>query len=406
MTQPITASVIVVSRNRAAALVRCLKGLAQQDHPQFEIIVVADPDGVKATQTIGLPIKTVAFDQANISAARNAGLAIAAAPVVVFIDDDAVGEPTWLSRLTAPFIDPQVIAATGFVLGRNGFSFQWQACFVNALGQDQPLAITKTTLLGGTAELAVKTQGTNCAFRKSSLLAIGGFDPAYRFFLDEADVNLRMAHLGATAIVPDALVHHGFAASDRRRADRVPLSLFDIAASTAVFLRRHAPHVDLTASFGVLKDRESARARHHLVAGHIGTVEVTDLLISLGAGWTAGLQYRLLPLPALQFQTSPFIPIPDTGPKPGKVIFGRSWQRNHLIEKAKTAITTGQIVTMICLSPSFRAHQMQFQTEGFWLQTGGLFGRSVRLGSRVVLMGFNRRVAQETKRIAAQRPVL
>ena len=182
MTQPITASVIVVSRNRAAALVRCLKGLAQQDHPQFEIIVVADPDGVKATQTIGLPIKTVAFDQANISAARNAGLAIAAAPVVVFIDDDAVGEPTWLSRLTAPFIDPQVIAATGFVLGRNGFSFQWQACFVNALGQDQPVAITKTTLLGGTAELAVKTQGTNCAFRKSSLLAIGGFDPAYRFF--------------------------------------------------------------------------------------------------------------------------------------------------------------------------------------------------------------------------------
>jgi hypothetical protein len=36
-------------------------------------------------------------------------------------------------------------------------------------------------------------------------------------------------------------VHHAFAASDRRSADRVPLSLFDIGASTAVFLRKHAP---------------------------------------------------------------------------------------------------------------------------------------------------------------------
>ena len=38
-----SASVIIVSRHRAAALTRCLTGLAQQDHASFEMIVVADP---------------------------------------------------------------------------------------------------------------------------------------------------------------------------------------------------------------------------------------------------------------------------------------------------------------------------------------------------------------------------
>ncbi|MES2906736.1 MAG: RNA polymerase factor sigma-54, partial [Pseudomonadota bacterium] len=48
--------------------------------------------------------------------------------------------------------------------------------------------------------------------------AMGGFDPAFRFYLDETDLNLRLAATGAmTAIVPVAQVHHGFAESDLQR---------------------------------------------------------------------------------------------------------------------------------------------------------------------------------------------
>ncbi len=397
-------SVIVVSRHRPDALMRCLVGLAQQDHPQFEIIVVADPAAIAAAQQMGLTIKTVIFDQANISAARNAGLGLAAAPVVAFIDDDAVAEPTWLLRLTAPFADQNVIAATGFIRGRNGISFQWKACLVDAMGQDHPLDITSTTLMAGTSRQAVKTVGTNCAFRRDALLRIGGFDPSYRFFLDEADVNLRMAGLGLTAIVPNAQVHHGYAASDRRRADRVPLSLYDIAASSAIFLRRHAPQADLTTALAALTQREAARAKHHLVAGRIGTDEVVALMTSLHAGWAEGLQHVLPPLTALPHINASFAAMPGTGPRVGIVIAGRIWQRNGLIRQAMAAVADGKIVTVICLSPSVRAHQMQFQSAGFWLQTGGLFGRSVRQGSRIRLVGFRRRIAQEVARIANLRP--
>ena len=61
-------------------------------------------------------------------------------------DDDAVAEPTWLSRLSAPFANAKVVAATGFIRGRNGFSFQWQACEVDAQGIDHPLDITEETV--------------------------------------------------------------------------------------------------------------------------------------------------------------------------------------------------------------------------------------------------------------------
>ena len=59
--------------HRAAALTRCVVALTQQDHPLFEVIVVADPAAIAAVKALDLPLKLVSFDEANISAARNAG---------------------------------------------------------------------------------------------------------------------------------------------------------------------------------------------------------------------------------------------------------------------------------------------------------------------------------------------
>jgi GT2 family glycosyltransferase len=401
MTAP-PASVIIVSRHRAAALMRCLTGLTQQDHPRFEVIVVADPAAAAAVRH--LPVKQVSFDEANISAARNLGLSLAAAPVVAFIDDDAVPEPTWLSRLVAPFLDPQVVASTGYVIGRNGISFQWQASEVDSLGQDHPLAITGKTQRANTPQRAVKTQGTNCAFRRDALLSIGGFDPAYRFYLDEADVNLRLAPHGLTAIEPAAQVHHGFAASAHRRADRVPTSLHEIAASTAVFLRRHAPDADLNAEWQRLLSHQSARITAHRHARRITQAEADALLASLQSGWQDGMARILPKLPPLSPATSTFSALPNTGPRGGLVLSGRNWQKSRLLRQASAAVAAGQIVTVICLSPTLRAHRVIFHPKGFWLQQGGLFGRSDRNTPRFRLIRFAARIAAESARLANIRP--
>lgn len=397
-----SASVIIVSRHRAAALARCLTGLAQQDHPRFEVIVVADPAAAESVQH--LPIKLIQFDEANISAARNLGLARAAAPLVAFIDDDAVPEPTWLTRLVAPFDDPQVVASTGYVIGRNGISLQWGASEVDSLGQDHPLTITGPVTRSGTPTRAVKTQGTNCSFRRDALLSIGGFDPAYRFFLDEADVNLRLARMGLTAIDPLALVHHGFAASDRRRADRVPTSLHEIGASTAVFLRRHAGDADLDREWARLHSHQSARVAAHRAARRITATEAEALLATLRDGWADGQRRPLPELGPLPVPDTTFLPLPDTGFRAGTVIAGRSWQKPRLMAKARKAVAAGKIATVICLSPTIRAHRISFDPAGIWLQQGGIFGRTDRAGPRFRLSGFAARVAEETARLAGIRP--
>lgn len=396
------ASVIIVSRHRARALRRCLLSLAQQDHRAFEVIVVADPQGVTAAQAVGLPLKAIAFDEANISAARNLGLAQAAGEVVAFIDDDAVAEPTWLTRLCAGFDDADVIAATGFVRGRNGISYQWQACEVDALGQDHPLP-PGAAIYGGTARRAVKTQGTNCAFRRNVLARIGGFDPALRFFLDEADVNLRLAGLGKTAVIPDAQVHHGFAASARRRADRVPLSLHEIAASVAVFLRRHAPEALEGDSIAAI-DHQSRRVARMLAERQITKAEAEGLNASLASGWDDGMARALADLPSVP-SGAEFLACPTAGPRKGQVLAGRIWQMSRLMTEASAAVARGEVVTVFCLSPTARAHRMQFTDQGIWLQTGGVFGWSTRAGPRLRLARFSTRVAEETARIAPFRPI-
>ena len=396
------ASVIIVSRHRPALLRRCLTALCQQDHTAVEVVVVADPAGIAATD--GFTVKRVAYDEANISAARNLGIAQAAGDAVAFIDDDAVAEPTWLSRLTAPFADARVIAATGFVRGRNGISFQWTAAEVDHLGRDHPLDVTGTTIRQGTPRRAVKTHGTNCAFRRDALVGAGGFDPAFRFFHDETDLNLRMAALGLTAIVPDAQVHHGFAEGPHRRADRVPKSLADIAASTALFLRRHAGQAT-DADRAALEGSESRRVIGHMVAGRIEPRDVARLMATLGTGWRDGLS-RPLPLPRpLATDPPPFLPLPGTGPRAGRLLCGTTANAAVLRREACDLARQGIIATVLLCGPTIRPHWHRYDPRGFWEQSGGLYGRSDRSQPIFTLWQEDARSLAETQRIGQFRPL-
>lgn len=390
-------SVVIVSRHRPALLRRCLLGLTQQDMPGFEVVVVADPAGIAAVQ--GFAVKTVGFDELNISAARNLGIVQAGGAVVAFIDDDAVPEPTWLSRLTSPFADPAVIAATGFIRGRNGISFQWKAAWVDREGNDIPLAVDGVTLLPSTPAKAVKTQGTNCAFRRETLAAAGGFDPAFRFFHDETDLNLRLAGQGLTAIVPDAQVHHGFAEGPHRRADRVPTSLHEIAASTAVFLRRHAGSAteqDLAA----LTARERRRALEHMVAGRIEPRDVARLLATLQAGWADGLARALSVPPPILDAPPDFLPFDGPGPRAGLVLSGWRHQAPALNARARAAVAQGHIVTLLLFTLDARPHWHGFDTDGVWRQTGGLFGPAERQEAAFRLWRLKTRLDHEIQRFS------
>lgn len=406
-------SVIVVSRGRPEALLLCLLALAQQDCPAFEVIVVACPAGMAALRNLPFAdrLKAVAFDQPNISAARNIGLRLAAGRVVAFIDDDACAEPTWLSRLVQPLLDGAALAAGGFVRARNGISLQWGAKTVNAQGRDRPLDIDAQAIaiLPPPAHGAIRTEGTNMAFDRQALLSLGGFDPAYAFYLDETDVNMRMAATSApTALVPLAQVHHGFKPSAYRSADRAPRALFDIGRSQMVFLRKFATLSTHATALQEMRQQQRKRLITHLISGGLEPCDIRCLMADLDAGIDAGAAVVLDPLPPLLPKPPPFRALPSTGPRDGCVIAGWAWTRHTLEAQARRALAqdgAAPVVTVFCLSPTRRAHWHRFHPGGYWLQTGGVSGRSDRGAPVSLNHSVQSRVALETARLAPLRPV-
>jgi hypothetical protein len=247
--------------------------------------------------------------------------------------------------------------AGGFVIGPDGMRWQWRAMEVDACGTDYPFDADGTVLRQGSGLRTVKTQGTNCAFRAAALRAAGGFDPAFRFYLDDADLNLRLAPLGLSAVVPDAVVHHGHLASRRRRADRVPVELSDIATSLRHFLRRHAPEADHAARMTAETDRQRARLIRHMVAGRIEPRDVARIM----ATFVPQDLPPPVPLPPRPAAALPFLAMP-TGPRPAR------WLPS---QAGATAAAVTDLVTVILPPALFGRRQQEFHPDGYWLIAGG-----------------------------------
>ncbi|WP_299026491.1 glycosyltransferase [uncultured Sulfitobacter sp.] len=402
-----TVSVIIVSRGRPDALRRCLTGVAQLQYRPFEVVVVACPDGIAVTERLEIlpDIKCIAFDEANISAARNLGLVHAAGEVVAFIDDDAVPEPLWLHHLVAPAARSDVAAMGGYVRGRNGISYQYKARTLDGNGTAQTVEIDpfQATVLAPPKGRAIKTEGTNMAFRRDALVAIGGFDPAFRFYLDETDVNMRLARAGhSTALVPLAQVHHGFAASATRRGDRVPRDLYEIGASWGVFQRKHIPKEGRADHWDEICAAERRRLLGHMVAGRLEPRDVRRLMKRLLAGYAEG-QIRSFGGAALaRHAVLPFRPV---APVRRKVRYEavRGFRGTAAVQAAARRVAQGSIETVFILSRTALFHRVSFTAQGVWIQRGGLFGRADRDEPLFRLTRFSRRVTREQKRVSLVR---
>ena len=106
-------SAVVCTHNRVTVLRRALASLAAQTLPadRYEIVVV-DNASTDATRDLvtrelaGLAQLRYVFEpQLGVSRARNAGWRTARAPLVAYLDDDAVAAPDWLARAVSGFAE-------------------------------------------------------------------------------------------------------------------------------------------------------------------------------------------------------------------------------------------------------------------------------------------------------------
>ena len=396
-------SVIVVSHTRPKWLARCLKALRQLDHAAFEIVIVADTASLQLLD--GDDFKRRAFDTANISCARNIGIAAAAGDICAFVDDDAVPEPMWLQHLEKAFVETKAGAVVGYVRGRNGISFQSRVDSVDVEGETH-----KEVAPGGQAfvpELpnghALKLVGTNAAMRRDVLFDVNGFDPAYAFYLDDTDISLRLANAGIkTAVAPLAEVHHAFARSKRRTALRAPKHLNYIGRSTALFLRRHrgiAEHELFTRIY----NRERARLIRHMIQGTCEPKDIGNLLRDLQDGWAEGLSCELPLLTHLKDEGSPFLKVQAMT---GHVVLTSRLLRRHLrVAEAAKHADSGQRVSVFSFSLTPVRHLVRYSDSGVWVQTGGQFGRTHRSDRVFRWCRFTNRKKIEIARVAKQRGI-
>lgn len=98
-------SVVLPTYNRLARLKRVCAGLEQQNYPMddFEVIIVSDgsTDGTNEylqSMKTCLKVKPVIQKNGGPAAARNAGIANATGDIIVFIDDDVVPIPQFISE--------------------------------------------------------------------------------------------------------------------------------------------------------------------------------------------------------------------------------------------------------------------------------------------------------------------
>ncbi len=397
-------SVVIVSHGRPALLRRAVLGVSQLYHRPSELIVVADAEGLSALSDLGIAgrIKTAEQTEANISAARNQGVALAAGEIIAFLDDDAVPEPSWLCHLAKAFENEEVVAAAGLVLGRNGISRQWGPQAVSRTGQEIELSTLgeEPHIPLAPEGFAPKLHGTNMGIRAAPLRAMGGFDPAYRFFLDETDLAMRLWRAGhQIAYVPRAVMHHGFAPSARRHASRAPRSLWEIGASTAVFLRKHADPSELDPNLLALRETQRQRLDRFLRNGDLQPRDIGPLISDLDRGISEGREVALAPPHTITSAPPEFQPlVTDAAPKP-VYLSGRWFQVRARQAEAARLAREGHATTLFLFAPTFRRHQMRFTSVGYWVQSGGLWGRSDRDGPRPPLGGFQRRLATEIARV-------
>lgn len=402
MTDVPSLSVVVASHGRPGALRRCLTALSQSAFAPIEVIVVADKAGLEVTARLpfGDRVKTVLQADPNLSKARNDGIAHAAGDVVAFVDDDAVPEPTWAGAIAAAFAgSPHTVAVTGPVLGRNGISLQWGRMAVDRQGRDIEVDDPGTPLQPCTA---LKLHGTNMALRRSVLVALGGFDPAFRYYLEDTDLSRRLADAGHDAgWLAEAQVHHEFAASARRTTDRVPLSLFDIGASTAVFLRKHAPE-DMDDALRRLAEDQRARLFRFARKRKLGARDIEMLMLSLREGIADG-QARAYGSNGVTPGKDEFLTLTDTPIDVDVVLCGRRLYARRLRAEAERLTNDGARVTLFLFEPSPRAHKVRYSAGGWWEQRGGIYGRSDRKTPRFQLWSAKKRLSEELRRIAATR---
>jgi GT2 family glycosyltransferase len=194
-------TVVVCTYNGARHIRETCEHLTRLDYPDYEVIIVSDGSTDKTLAILSeFPFQVIHTENGGLSRARNIGLANARGEIVAYIDDDAYPDEHWLKYLAWSFLNSRHVGIGGPNLPPLDDDLT-AFCVANSPGGPNHVLFHD--------DLAEHIPGCNMAFRRSALVAAGGFDADFRIAGDDVDACWKLQRNGGTlGFSPAALVWH------------------------------------------------------------------------------------------------------------------------------------------------------------------------------------------------------
>jgi GT2 family glycosyltransferase len=215
-------SIIIVTWNALEHLKRFLPGVAQTDHPSYEIVIAdnASTDGSAEWVAEHYPEMRIATFDRNYGycGGNNRGASAARGEILVFLNNDAEPEADWLTSLEKPFSDPQTGVVQPKIRSaeqRDHFEYAGAAGgFIDAMAYPFCRGRIFDTVEEDRGQYDHPSEifwasGAALAIRKELFDACGGFDEDFEFHMEEIDLCWRCHKLGYKVMYePASVVYH------------------------------------------------------------------------------------------------------------------------------------------------------------------------------------------------------
>lgn len=201
------ASVVIPTRDRAEWLRHALASLAHQTlgPDQFEVVVVDDgseddTEAVAGSFGDSLAVRYVRIDRSGIAAAKNIGVLVSTAPVIVFFDDDDVASPGMVEEhVRAHEMHPAEHVA---VLGHTDWSPSVEVTpLMRYITGPGAFLFAYPRLNDGQVLDYTYFWGGRSSCKRSLLMSHGLFDPRFTFGCEDVELGFRLASRTALKVV-------------------------------------------------------------------------------------------------------------------------------------------------------------------------------------------------------------
>ena len=235
-------SVIVCCGESTRRVPDCLTRLRHVEYGEREILVVDyGTHRLPAAVYEDHGARVIRLEQANLSVARNQGIAEAQHDIVAFIDADSHPDRQWLNGIGRAFISPGIQAVCGLVVPTE-LETASQLQFDHG-GYGFGKGLERRVLRGANLDQRRLLQvedfgsGANMAFRRSVLDQLGGFDPRYGVDAISGGCEVELLHRFLTSghtllYEPSILTWH----TPKRDPDSLRRIAYDRGKSTGLYL--------------------------------------------------------------------------------------------------------------------------------------------------------------------------